>query len=311
MSNKFLTTAEQIESLSYLNSIDFFARQIVDGFISGIHKSPYHGFSVEFAEHRVYNQGESVRHIDWKLFGRTDKLFVKNYEAETNLRCQIVIDCSSSMFYPTDKTIHKAGYSALCAAAISHMLNRQRDAVGLTLFSDKVDEHFSPHLSNSHQKLIFSKLDDILRSKYNTETKTGTATADTLHQIAEVINKRSLVVLFTDMFTQTPVNKIYESLEHLRYNKNEVIIFHVTHKKTEQMFELDNRPYKLIDMETGESFKLNPAEYREYYLQQIKDKFDELKKRCLQYKIELVEADIDNPFSSVLSPWLVKRSKLF
>ena len=103
MSNKFLTTAEQIESLSYLNSIDFFARQIVDGFISGIHKSPYHGFSVEFAEHRVYNQGESVRHIDWKLFGRTDKLFVKNYEAETNLRCQIVIDCSSSMFYPTDK----------------------------------------------------------------------------------------------------------------------------------------------------------------------------------------------------------------
>ncbi len=311
MNDRFLTTAEQIESLSYLNSIDFYARQIVDGFITGIHKSPYHGFSVEFAEHRIYNQGESVKHIDWKLYGRTDKLFVKNFEAETNLRCQIVIDCSSSMMYPINKTVHKAGYSALCAAAIVHMLNRQRDAVGLTIFTDKIEKHFSAHLSNSHQKILYSQLDNTLRSKYNSDTKTVTATASTLHQIADIINKRSLVVLFTDMFTQTADIELYEALEHLRYNKHEVIIFHVTHRRTEQLFEFDNRPYKFVDMETGESFKLYPAEYRQYYLKQITQHFDELRKRCLQYKIELIEADIDNAFSEVLSPWLVKRSKLF
>lgn len=311
MSDRFLTTTEQIESLSYLNTIDFFARQIVDGFITGIHKSPYHGFSVEFAEHRVYNQGESIKHIDWKLFGRTDKLYVKNYEAETNLRCQIVLDCSSSMFYPVDKTINKAGYSALCAAAIALMLNRQRDSVGLTLFSGDVQTHLPSRLSASHQKMIFSHLDNILRERYTPEKKRGTSTAQVLHQIAEVINKRSLVVLFTDMFSQAAPEDIYSALEHLRYNKHEVIIFHVTHQQTEQMFELENRPYKLIDMETGETFKLNPSEYRQYYVQQIKKQFEELRKRCLQYKIELLEADIDQPFQHVLTPWLVKRSRLY
>ncbi len=311
MSERFLTTTEQIESLSNLHTIDFFARQIVEGFITGIHKSPYRGFSVEFAEHRVYNQGESIKHIDWKLFGRTDKLYVKNYEAETNLRCQIVLDCSSSMFYPADKTVNKAGYSALCAASISLMLNRQRDAVGLTLFSDSIQEHLPSRLSASHKRLIFSYLDSILRERFNPAKKRGTSTAQVLHQISEVINKRSLVVLFTDMFAQATPEEIYGALEHLRYNKHEVILFHVTHQRTEQMFELENRPYKLIDMETGETFKLNPSEYRQYYVQQIKRQFEDLRKRCLQYKIELLEADIDQPFQNVLTPWLVKRSRLY
>lgn len=311
MNTPFLTTAQQIEALPYLNSIDFFARQIVEGFISGIHKSPYHGFSVEFAEHRVYNNGESARNIDWKLFGRTDKLFVKNYEAETNLRCQLVVDTSSSMLYPVDNIINKAGYSALCAAAITHMLGRQRDSVGLTTFSDNIDLHLPSRLSGSHQKLIFSTLDNILRSRYSTDQKRGTATATIIHRIAEMINKRSLVAIFTDMFTQSADNELFESLEHLKYNKHEVIFFHVTHNKTEQLFELENRPYKIIDMESGETLKLNPSEYREFYLNSIRQKFDMLRKKCLQYKIELVEVDIDKPFSDVLTPWLVKRSKLY
>lgn len=311
MNNRFLTITEQIESLPYLNSIDFYARQIVDGFISGIHKSPYHGFSVEFAEHRVYNQGESIRHIDWKLYGRTDKLYVKKFEAETNLRCQIVMDTSSSMFYPTDKRIHKAGYSALCAAALIQMLHRQRDAVGLTIYSDAIETHLPAKLSLSHQKVLVSYLDSIMRDQYTENENKTTSTAAILHEIAEVIHKKSLVVLFTDMFMQDDQKELFEALEHLRYNKHEVIIFHVIHKKSEQLFELENRPYKLIDMETGETFKLTPSEYREYYCKNIEAQFNELKKRCLQYNIDLVEVDIDSPFEQVLSSWFVKRRKLY
>ena len=311
MNNRFLTITEQIESLPYLNSIDFYARQIVDGFISGIHKSPYHGFSVEFAEHRIYNQGESIRHIDWKLYGRTDKLYVKKFEAETNLRCQIVIDTSSSMFYPTDKHIHKAGYSALCAAALIQMLHRQRDAVGLTIYNNAIETHLPAKLSLSHQKVLVNYLDSIMRDRYTENKNKTTSTTTILHEIAEVIHKKSMVVLFTDMFMQDDQKDLFEALEHLRYNKHEVIIFHVIHKKSEQLFELENRPYKLIDMETGETFKLTPSEYREYYRKSIEAQFNELNKRCLKYNIDLVEANIDSPFEQVLSSWFVKRRTLY
>lgn len=310
MNERFLTTASQIESLTNLNHIEFLARQIVDGFITGIHKSPYHGFSVEFAEHRIYNQGESIKHVDWKLYGRTDKLFVKNYEAETNLRCYILVDTSSSMYYPVDKQINKVGYSALCAAAMIYLLVRQRDAVGLSLFSNQLDFSVPAKLSVSHQKVMFQQLNQLLNNHYDSTNKHGTATPQMLHQIAEAIPRRSLVVIFSDMFIDSEQAELFNAFEHLRYNKHEVIVFQVTHKKTEQLFELENRPYKLVDMESGETIKLNPQQFRDFYSQQLEKQVDELKKRCLQYKIDFVEADIDHPFQQVLTPWFVKRGKM-
>ncbi|MFO7864461.1 MAG: DUF58 domain-containing protein, partial [Salinivirgaceae bacterium] len=160
-------TVKQIREVSHLNSLDFFARQIVEGFITGLHRSPFHGFSVEFAEHRAYNKGESVRFIDWKLYGRTGKLYVKRFEEETNLRCQIVIDTSSSMFFPVKSHTNKLQFSVYAAAAIIHMLNKQRDATGLSLFNDDLYFHTKARLSQPHIHKLYAMLDELLQASYN------------------------------------------------------------------------------------------------------------------------------------------------
>jgi len=284
----------------------------VEGFITGLHKSPFHGFSVEFAEHRIYNTGESTRHIDWKLYARTDKLFVKKYEEETNLRCQIVIDASSSMLFPLKEkgVCNKLQFSVYCAAALIYLLRSQRDAVGMSLFSDKIDLHTVSRLSDVHARMLFSHLEDLMgwdESKLNRKTKAS----DMLHQIADNVHKRSLVIIFSDMFDNEEREELYSALQHLRYNKHEVIIFHVKDGKKEQQFDYNSRPYKFIDMETGDEVKLNPNEIRDNYIRIINDWNNELIMRCGQYDIDLVEADINGNFKNVLMPYLLKRSKLF
>ncbi len=284
----------------------------MEGFITGLHKSPFHGFSVEFAEHRIYNTGESTRHIDWKLYARTDKLFVKKYEEETNLRCQIVIDASSSMLFPLKEkgVCNKLQFSVYCAAALIYLLRSQRDAVGMSLFSDKIDLHTVSRLSDVHARMLFSHLEDLMgwdESKLNRKTKAS----DMLHQIADNVHKRSLVIIFSDMFDNEEREELYSALQHLRYNKHEVIIFHVKDGKKEQQFDYNSRPYKFIDMETGDEVKLNPNEIRDNYIRIINDWNNELIMRCGQYDIDLVEADINGNFKNVLMPYLLKRSKLF
>lgn len=308
MPERFLTTAEQIEASPLPRSIDFYARQIVAGFITGAHRSPYHGFSVEFAEHRKYNDGESVRHLDWKLFARTDKLYVKRYEAETNLRCQLVLDTSGSMLYPADRTVHKAAYAALCAAALARLLRRQNDAVGLTLYSGQIDAHLPSKLSDSHLRLLNAELDTVLRLRHDPAAPRPSSTAHTLHRLAEMMPKRSLLTLFTDL--PEADHNLYGALEHLRYNMHEVIVFHLRHDATERLFDLPSRPCKLVNMETGQVVRLNPAEYRDFYLKAAQARLAELRRRCLQYKVDLVEADIDRPFAEVLAPWLARRAQL-
>jgi len=314
MSQRYLTTVEQIEALKQLNTIEFYARQIVEGFLTGIHRSPYHGFSVEFAEHRTYNPGESTRFIDWKLYGRTDKLYVKKFEAETNLRCQLLLDTSSSMLYPVGQRVNKLGFSALCAAAMAHLLSKQRDSVGITTFTQAIDTHLPSRLSAAHQKTIFGKLNELLLRTFDTsQTSTGerTSLAPVLHQVAEMLPKRSLVVLFSDIFSDEPSDEIFNGFEYLRYNHHEVIVFQVTHNRTEKNFELENRPYKIIDMETGEVLKLSPTEIRSYFQRLAAEHQEQLKRRFLQYKIDYIEADIERPFDQVLSPWLMKRSRMY
>jgi uncharacterized protein (DUF58 family) len=291
-------------------NLELLAKKVVEGFITGLHKSPFHGFSVEFAEHRLYNTGESTRHIDWKLFARSDKLFIKRYEEETNLRCQIVIDTSSSMLFPVDSPNNKLTFSIHAAAALNELLKQQRDAVGLTLFSDQVELHLPAKGSPTQRKQIFAGLEDLMEKK-NTDDKKTTSAIKALHQIAEIIHQRSLVVIFSDMFESEGNNEeLFSALQHLKYKKHEVVLFHVNDKQKELDFEFENRPHKFIDLETGEEIKLNPNQIKDNYLAAISSFTSALKLKCGQYHIDFVEADINQGFDTVLYTYLVKRHSM-
>ncbi|MFC2114518.1 DUF58 domain-containing protein [Bacteroidota bacterium] len=297
-----------IELIQQLGRLELIARYVVEGFITGLHKSPFHGFSVEFAEHRLYNPGESTRHVDWKLYGRTDKLFIKKFEEETNLRCMLLIDHSSSMFFP-DKKYNKFHFSAYAAASLIQLFRKQRDAVGLTLFADEVEEFYQAKSSHAHVQLLFNQLQNKLdKSPENRKT----AAAKALHQIAENIHKRSLVIIFSDMFENMEDTDAYFSgLQHLKYKKHEVILFHVLDKSKESDFDFENRPHRFIDMESGEKVEVFPDDIKKEYLLQINDFKNALKLRCNQYHIDYVEADIHKGFYPVLQNYLVKRQKLY
>lgn len=305
----FSLNTQQIQQYSKLELI---AKHVVEGFITGLHKSPFHGFSVEFAEHRLYNTGESTRHIDWKLYGRTDKLFIKRYEEETNLRCQLIIDASSSMYFPeidyASAKFNKIKFSVYAAAALMHLLKKQRDAVGLSIFSDKLAIHSPTKSSSIHHKYLINELENLI----NTPNKnTKTASINALHTIAETVHKRSLIILFSDMMENTSSNEaMFEALQHLKYNKHEVILFHTHDKKLELDFDFENRPYQFIDLESGEEIKLHPNDVKKKYTEQMEKATSELKLKCLQFGITFVETDINQGFNEILQTYLVKRAKM-
>jgi uncharacterized protein (DUF58 family) len=294
--------------------LELIAKQVVEGFITGLHKSPFHGFSVEFAEHRLYNKGESTRHIDWKLYGRTDKLFIKKFEEETNLRCQIVIDNSSSMYFPVaegkEPKDNKITFSVYCAAALIELLKRQRDAVGLSVFSEMLEVQTAAKSSSLHHKMLYHELEKMIQP-HKTDEHKQTSAVKALHQIADAVHKRSLVIIFSDMMDSgAGSEELFSALQHLKHNKHEVILFHVHDKKKELDFEFENRPYKFIDMETGEEVKLHPNDIKESYLKEMSEMKKELMLKCGQYKIDFVEADINLGFDQVLMPYLVKRTRM-
>jgi uncharacterized protein (DUF58 family) len=305
------------QTVKQFSQLELLAKQVVEGFITGLHKSPFHGFSVEFAEHRLYNTGESTRHLDWKLFARTEKLFVKRFEEETNLRCQIVIDTSSSMYYPVadnqgTENINKIGFSTYAAAALIHLLKRQRDAFGLSLFSDDVHLHTDARSTQVHAKLVFNELEKLLRPM-PADGRAGSSGAQALHQIADKIKRRSLVIVFSDMLENSAKSQddLWAALQHLRHNKHEVILFHVADKRHELDFQFENRPYRFIDMESGEELRLNPIDVKDAYVTSMADFSRQLKLKCGQYGIELVEADINRKFDQVLLPYILKRKKMY
>ncbi|HIG32703.1 MAG TPA: DUF58 domain-containing protein [Flavobacteriales bacterium] len=307
-----------MENLEYINlpiNLDLFAKQVVEGFITGLHKSPYHGFSVEFAEHRLYNNGESTRHIDWKLYGRTDKLFNKRYEEETNLRCQIVLDTSSSMYYPNyeNPSLEKPNkilFSVYATAVLMNLLKRQRDAIGLSAFTHKLDFHSPNRTTQRHYRLLYNELDKLL--KVNAiDQKRETASSEALHQISEMLHKRSMVMIFTDMIADDKnLEEQFEAFKHLKYNKHEVVLFYLTEPKTEIDLEFENKPHKFIDVESGQDIKLSPNQLKELYKEQAQNHIAELKLKCLQYKIDLVEVDINKGFEQILISYLLKRKKM-
>ena len=303
---------KEINEITGFNNLELLAHQVVEGFISGLHKSPFHGFSAEFAEHKIYNQGESIKHIDWKLFAKTDKLYTKRYEEETNLRCHLIIDNSSSMHYPLLKdfdinNLNKIGFSVLAAAAIMNLLKRQRDAVGLSIYSDNYDFYSNEKGSERHHQMLLAKLNEALANKREqVETKTYTY----LHEIADKIKRRSMVFLFTDMFqSDLEEEKLFEALQHLKYNKHEVILFHTYDKEKEIEFNFNNKPKQFVDVETGVHVNLYADTIRTNYEKAVKDYFKELKIRCGQYRIKYVPVAVNEDFSTILTTYLVERQK--
>src|SRR5574344_74317 len=296
------------------DNLEFIAKQVVAGFITGLHKSPYHGFSVEFAEHRQYNKGEPIKHIDWKLYARTDKLFVKRYEEETNLRCRIIIDHSSSMFFPVKPKYtlakpNKLIFAVYAAAALIQILKNQRDAFGLSVFSDQIDLHTECRSTMMHQKLMYQELTRLIQPETSSK---NSFVVDAIDQIAEQIHKRSLVIIFSDMLdSHKDINEILQSLQHLKHDKHEVLLFHTYDKSLELDFNYQNKLYKFIDLENASEIKLHTQEVQKVYQTKMEAFFNELKIKCGQYGVDLIEVDINQGFTQILLPYILKRQKLF
>lgn len=300
---------QQKELISEFKHLELLANQVVEGFISGMHKSPFHGFSAEFAEHKIYNSGESTKNIDWKLFAKTDRLYSKRYEEETNLRCHLIIDNSSSMHYPklgSDELFYKnkIGFSVLASAVLMNLLKKQRDAVGLSVYSDTY-EYYSPEKgSDRHHRTILNKLEDLLQ---NPKEAKQTDTVTFLHQIAEKIHRRSMIILFTDMFQNGDKEKLFTALQHLKHNKHRVVIFHVFDSKTELHFDYDNSPRKFIDLESGVEINVFADNIQNDYEKRVKVYFQEIALTCAQNKIKYVPVAVSDNFEKVLTTYLVEK----
>lgn len=306
----------QQEQIARYKSLDFFARQVVEGFITGRHRSPLHGFSVEFSDYRQYNAGESTRNIDWRLYGRTDRLYVKQFQEETNLRCQLVVDHSASMLFPLEgqgdiEHPNKLTFSVYAAAVLVELLHRQRDAFGLTLLSDGIDRQTPCRSNAAHRQHLLAELDTLLaqqRPAANTPTTTNIAAS--LHLIAEQLHRRSLVVLFTDAFVDDRQrDDLFDALQHLRHNKHEVIIFHTFDRARELQLDYGSRPLRFVDLESGRTLRLQPSEVAQQYGDLMLRQQADLQQRAMQYRIDYVPVDVAQGFHQVILPFLLKRSK--
>jgi len=301
---------QQKEIISGFKHLELLANQVVEGFISGMHKSPFHGFSAEFAEHKIYNSGESTKNIDWKLFAKTDRLYTKRYQEETNLRCHLIIDNSSSMHYPKLNNndlffYNKIGFSVLASAVLMNLLKKQRDAVGLSVYSDKYEYYAPEKGSDRHHRMILNTLENLLE---NPKEAKSTDTITYLHQIAEKVHRRSMIILFTDMFQNTAdKEKLFNALQHLKHNKHKVVIFHVYDKKTEINFDFDNAPRKFIDLETGEQINIFADNIKEAYEEQVNLYFKDIAMTCAQNKIKYVPVAVEENFEKILTTYLVEK----
>ena len=300
---------EQKELISGFKHLELIANQVVEGFISGMHKSPFHGFSAEFAEHKVYNPGESTKHIDWKLFAKTDRLYTKRFEEETNLRCHIILDNSSSMHFPKVENTKefynsKIGFSVLAAAVLMNLLKKQRDAVGLSVFSDTYEFYAPEKGSDRHHRMLLNQLENVLELPKKVKS---TNTIPFLHQIAEKIHRRSMILLFTDMFQLENDEALFNALQHLKHNKHKVVLFHVVDQKRELAFDFDDTPRRFVDVETGETVAVFAQNVQEAYEKKVTEYFKKLSLICAQNKIKYVEVNVGDPFEKVLTTYLAEK----
>lgn len=302
------------EETERYKSLSFHARQIVEGYITGLHRSPFHGFSVEFAEHRQYNNGESTRNIDWRLYGRTDKLFVKQYAEETNLRCRLVIDHSGSMCFPPEgrgdlSHPNKLTFAVYASAILMELLVRQRDAFGLTLLSNGIDSHSETRSSKIHQQHLLEVLEQELRNELPTQG--DTTISESLHRLADEMHWRSMVVLFTDALLRDGEREaLFDALRHLRHNKHEVLLFHTLDRRHEADFDYADRPTLFIDLESGRRLKAQPSEVAEQYRSLMQRQLNELRQHAMRYRVDYQPVAVEEGVDRVILPFLLKRNKM-
>lgn len=298
--------------ITQLAPLDLKARTIVEGFISGLHRSPFHGFSVEFAEHRPYNQGDDFKHIDWKVYGKTERFYVKQYEAETNLRAHVVLDTSSSMNFKHFADWSKLRYSIHYAASLIHMMHRQRDACGLVTFDDNINLNFPPKSSTSHVRLLFSELEKILESERNqAKTRRKSASAKALHDMAEKLKRRSLVVILTDLFENVEHHEaLISALKHLRHQRHEVLLFNVLEHRSERELDFPDGKFLFEDMETGSELEIIPAQVKKEYQKKVDEYTHKFRIACSDAGVDFEEIDTQSPFDLALLAYLNKRKRL-
>lgn len=295
--------------VSQLKNMELRARLIVEGFITGLHRSPYHGFSVEFAEHRPYNPGDELRHVDWKVFAKTDRYYIKQYEEETNLRNYVVLDTSPSMRYKHASALTKLEYGAYLAAGMHALMIRQRDATGLIAFDETVHTLRPPKATSGYLRQLLITLERLANEAPSGETRTSAATV--LSEVAERIARRSLVVLITDLFENIAAHDdLLKALRHLRHRGHEVLVFHVLESETERKFNFPNTPMVFRDMETGEEVTVEPAQLRAHYQEVAQHFSGNFRRRCLEHNIDFVELDTAEPYDTALMQYLNKRRRL-
>ena len=284
--------------ISRLNNLSLKARFVVEGFIVGLHKSPYHGFSVEFSEHRAYGAGDEIRHVDWKLWGKTDRFFIKQFEEETNLKSYLLVDQSLSMTYKS-KNMTKLEYAQILAASLGYLMLKQQDAVGLTLFDDRIRVNIPARSKRSHLNIILSQMQNIIAGP-------ETTIAPVLHKTAEAIKKRGLIILISDLFDDP--DKVLSGLQHFRYKGHEVIVFHVLDPQ-ELTLDFTQRT-RFRDMESGEEIVTDPWHIQLDYQKSMEQFCDYIKSNCRQKNIDYVQLSTDLPLDMALSEYLIKRKRI-
>lgn len=298
------------ELISRLGPLELKARQIVEGFIAGLHKSPFYGFSVEFAEHRSYYPGDEIRHIDWKVYGKSERFYVKQYEEETNLRCHLILDTSSSMQFKHFAAYTKLEYAITFGAALLYMMHRQRDACGLITFDDAMRQFIPAKSSYAHLRHIFSQLETIQKGN-DTSKKRKTASSQVLHEIAERLHRRSLVIVITDLFENVQQqDQLLSSLKHFKHKNHEVILFHVLEKRSERELDFPDQRFVFEDLETGSQLDLIPAQIKEDYKKKISEYSETFKRVCRENRIDYVEIDTESDIELGLLSFLNKRRSL-
>ena len=285
--------------VSRLSGLDLVARLVVEGFITGLHQSPYHGFSVEFSEYRQYIPGDSLRDLDWKIYAKTDRLYVKQYEEETNLKAYLLLDASGSMAYGSSG-ITKFQYGAYLAAALAHLMLRQRDAVGFLSFDQGIRDYIPPRSVGSHLHTLLHTLESLEPDGEDTDL------AKTFHELADRIVRRGLIIVFSDLFDDP--SELLSGLKHFRHRKHEVIVFHILDPRERDL--AFDRETRFVDLESGQSLLTEPWHVASEYRSLMQDRISRFRRECRESMVDYVQLDTSEPFDRALFNYLAKRKRL-
>ncbi len=300
------------EILSKLASLELRAKKIVEGFISGLHRSPYHGFSVEFAEHRPYNPGDDFKHIDWKAYGKKERFYVKQYEEETNLRCYVMLDTSSSMLLKHFGEWSKLRYGIHYAASLMYLMHRQRDACGLIPFNSEIETFIPAKSTYAHLRQLYIQLEkELINEESANKEKRRTASAKAIHEVAKRLNHRSLVVIISDLFENVDEqDALISALKHLRHRKHEVLLFNVLEHRSERELAFTSDRVVFEDLETGAEIEVLPSQVRDDYKATVEEYTHNFQMACSEFEIDFEQIDTEGQFDVALLAYLNKRRRL-